>query len=167
MSLSAFLSETLHYRQLIQEAEPGFAKAYYAFAGGKEIWSDQCRRIASDVDMLREPVEAFCNLLMDTSQLPSSVMPYRYLPLATLHHMNEQIKTLRPLIPLFRASPRQREKLHRQIERKLELLLQDCQELQRYTWELADQSRFGEHQCSDLLHEVHLPEKQERLHKEL
>ena len=144
MSLGAFLSEVRYYCRVIQEEEPALSRAYDAFVGGQDVWSDQCRRIVSDIKVLSKVVQRFCKLLMDVSLLPSSVVPYRYLTLTTLQHMDEQIRTLLPLLKTFRTSSKKRDKLLEQIERKIELLLEDCQESPKHVRVLTDQIRFEE-----------------------
>jgi hypothetical protein len=146
--VSDFLSEIKHYINILQEEGSSLLDAYHLFISGKSIWPDRCRRISARVETAGEIVRAFCNLLEDTALLPPPVVPYRYLLLVTLHYMDEQIRTLLPLIATFRSlcktPSKKRDKLYREIEHRLELLIQDYQEALRHVDELSDQVRFEE-----------------------
>ncbi|MBV9228827.1 MAG: hypothetical protein JOZ18_05910 [Chloroflexi bacterium] len=123
-------------------------KAYHTFSACRYIWPDQHRRIASLLEVLGEVVQAFCKLLADPALLPPSVAPNRYLLLATLQHMDEQIKILHPLIITFRSihksSSEQVRKLRLEIEHNLELLVQSCQDSLKHFQVLSDQTHFEE-----------------------
>ncbi|MBA2288363.1 MAG: hypothetical protein H0W02_23040 [Ktedonobacteraceae bacterium] len=146
--LSAFLSQARQYWHSLQEEKLALIAAYQAFSRGKNVWPDQCGRTVVQVEAIDETVRVLCGLLADEEQLPLSVVPYRHLPLAALWNMTEQIRILLPLITTFRRvcknPSRQRDRLHSDIERKLESLIRDCQETLRYVYELFDQVRLRE-----------------------
>ena len=148
MLLSGFLSEVNYYIKILQKEDSALLDVYHLFMSGKSIWPDRCRRISALVEVVGGIVREFCNLLVDRALLPPSVVPYRYLLLVTLQHMDEQIRTLLPLIATFRSlckvPSKKRDTLYQDIERRLELLIQDYRETLRHVGELTDQVRFEE-----------------------
>lgn len=148
MSLSAFNSEAKFCRSILQEKELALLNIYYSFTNSNHIRPDQYKRINTLLGIMLEVVRAFCKLLADPGLLPSSVVPNRYLLLATLQHMDERIQTLSHLIIDFRElrniSSERARKLHLEIERNLELLAQNCHDALRHFQTLSDQTYFEE-----------------------
>src|SRR5260370_8219097 len=148
MSLSAFNSEAKFCRSILQEKELALLNIYYSFTNSNHIRPDQYKRINTLLGIMLEVVRAFFKLLPHPALLPPSVVPNRYLLLATLHHIDKRIQTLSHLIIDFRElrniSSERARKLHLEIERNLELLAQNCHDALRHFQTLSDQTYFEE-----------------------
>lgn len=148
LSLDIFLTEVKQSSMTLQEGNSDVLDFYYLFDTSKNISSDQCRRIGKRVEVIGLRVQIFCSLLVDTTQLPLPVLPYRYPLLAILQHMDQQIQQILSLLVSFRSlcktASKKRDKMYREIKRKLELLVKDFQEMARYVQELSDRVRFEE-----------------------
>jgi hypothetical protein len=159
MSLSAFQSEAKRYRSFLQENELTLLNMYSSLTDSARIRPDQYKHMKLLLRTMLESVRAFCKLLANPALLPSSVVPNRYLLLATLQHMDERIQTLSHLNIDFRelrnTSSERARKLHLQIECNLELLAQNCHDALRHFQTLSDQSSFEERRQKCFLSDQH------------
>lgn len=148
MSLNTIQFEVKHYWKILQEQEAELSDAYGVFAGEREIWPDQCMRIAGLLHNIGEPVHSFCLLLENPASLPASDALHRYLLLASLQRMDEQIEVLISLIAKFRsmrqASLKQANRHRRDIENRLQLLGQECSKTLENIPPLFEQAHFLE-----------------------
>lgn len=150
ISISAFHSKAKLYCKILRAKEPYLVDASNLFAEEEHMRPVDFRRLTILLELLSQPVRDFCKLLGNPALLPAAAVPHRYLLLATLQHMNEQIKALLQLIAAYRTagagqrSSKQGAMLRYDIQRKLALLLQDCAAVPQYVQDLSDKARFEE-----------------------
>jgi len=148
MSLTTFQFEVkLRWNILIGE-ESALANTCTLFAGEKEIWPDQCKRILTLLYKIENPVQELSAMFENPAYLPVSVVQRRHLSLMALQHTSEQIRDLIALIAeyctLCQIPSKQAAKLRQQIEQGLDVLVQECDEVINNTASLLDQTRFQE-----------------------
>lgn len=154
ITLSAFHSEAKLYGKIFREKEPHLVDASNLFAEEEHMRPVEFRRLTILLELLSQPVRDFCKLLGNPALLPEAAVPHRYLLLATLQHMNEQIKALLQLIAAFRTAGQKSSKqgvmLRYDIQRKFALLLQDWTIVPQHVQDLSDKARFEEKKMRQL-----------------
>lgn len=178
MSLNTFQFEAKRRWKILKEEELALAEAHTLFAKRKEIWPDQCNSILTVLCRIENPVRELRTMLETPEKLPTSVIQHRHLLLMAIQHTDEQIQELISLITEFhmlcQAPSKQATMLRQEIERGLEVLLSECDEVVNSIHSLSDQARFQEkkatspdHQRVELLRDAYLYERQGNVYSKL
>ncbi len=164
LSPAAFHDETKHYLNFFSHTRSSLAAIYNTYSNKKPIWPEQYRRIITLIHTLEEPVQELCKLLSNSARLPESVIPHHYLPLATLQNtaeiLAETLSLITRLTALTSASPykaqsKQTITLNAQIQRQLELLIGNSEDILDQFHSLFDKTHFEAKQISQSLSYVH------------
>ena len=147
MSLGTFFEQAQRYFNKIVEVQDSLSYAYKLFGRrDRNIWPDQCERAAAIIESLSEPTQDLCQLLEKTAELPVAVVPFRDPLTVEIHHINEQISELMPRITEFGiicGTPSAlRVKEQRDIQVKIESIVNGCSVILQKIYALLDQSRF-------------------------
>lgn len=136
ISLAAFHSETRRHRRDIDRAWDSVSSVRSLFSQEEDIWPDQCDYLRDSISTLSEPIKKFSELLDNASYLPAAAVPFRYSLIMTLHKVEDLIDELMMLITRFRTlcqTPTSEAiKRRREIERKLDELEQNCEDILPY-----------------------------------
>lgn len=142
LPISDFYYQVQHYLFTIMDVQEALRIACRLFGSSSDIWQDQCERTIDSVQTIGEPIGQFYQLLLNTTQLPEDIIPFRYPLVISLHCMNEQVQNLIRLLTEFRAicrkASKQRSKQRQIIDGLLAEITQGCDEVQQKTYVLFD-----------------------------
>jgi tetratricopeptide (TPR) repeat protein len=153
MSLTVFQFEVKRCWKKLKQDVSALADAYLLFAGGKEIWPDQCKNALALLYKIENPVRELRDILENPTNLPASVAQQRHLLLMAIQHADEQIRVLITHIAEFRTlcqiESKQTLNLRQEIVHELSILVKECDEVVNNIGLLLDQTRFQERKTSE------------------
>jgi hypothetical protein len=146
--LDNFMTRVQKHRKDIVASQGLVLYALDLFSESEGIWSNNCDQVIDTMRMINKPVRDLCGLLDSHMQLPNAIGPLRSPLMKTLYHIDELINELLLLLTLFRSVCRLPARRvftqRREIQRKLELLAQNLQEIDQNVDKLPELVDFQE-----------------------
>lgn len=151
LSPTAFHDKANYYLSTFSHTRSPLIAIYNTYSKKQPIWPEQYERIRMLIRTLEEPVQELCKLLSSSGQLPESIIPHHYLPLATLQNtediLAETLSLITQLTVLTRSFSRkgpskQMTTLNAQIQRQLELLIANSEDIPAQFHALFDKTHF-------------------------
>jgi len=103
LQLRNFFKEAREHLTAIGIARNSLEYIYTLFCEQEEVWPSQCERVITYLHALRKPVQAFCDLLDDSADLPPTISTYFFQLVISLNLANEQIQKLISLMAVYRS----------------------------------------------------------------